>query len=604
MLVLSVALPSNAGGAAELDQTATTTPGWVSLGGAGGRVAPSMEWPADLSILAAGRGSLSRTSDGGATWEQLPSSLPDRLDDLVLAPRRSGARLAFAVATDGVYRSSDFGGSWVKVIPLASGADSDGLRCAADSESICPVGLAVSPTFAQDGTVLLVSDDSLRRSTDGGVSWEMLDPAPGRAAQQAVFSPAYAQDRTILLAMKIPGGQFDTLRLLTDPGDRPAVEDGDLDPAAVPDLGPGVLRSTDGGESWSSTQNGLEWAGLSYTAVQQIVISPSFALDRVIFAVAAGPRETVQSIGGPVSVARKALFLSTDAGANWEWVRDFPTSPGPRTVVLALSPFFATDRVAFLSLSDGFISPASHGCTVWRSTDGGSTWVETLHRGSYEGCSNLSVGGVPGALLMAVNKNELIEQPFDGSGSPTAPLRTAETRRQIVAAGPPGPGGRTLFASSATGLWAWEPSARDTAGALPCSTQPVGGFGRVWSAEASVRARLGCALEDERPVFIRVQRGVGLNGEADTEFWVDDDSPNWYALSGTGASAAVATWPKIGQADRQWRDTSDGTVVYGAIERFQNGIILFVPLPNGTRTIYMVVGTSQSGTTGWLAFPD
>ncbi len=568
---------------------------WVQLGPVSPvpieRIAPAADWPTDLAILAVRRDDLVRTSDGGATWEAIPTTLPRSgsriaVSALILARQADGARVALAVTPEGIFRSPDFGSSWGLVLPYEKATGQ----------------LSISPTFTRDGTAFYVQDGSVFRSVDYGVRWEPVDPAPGWMVQSLAISPAFATDHTVFAATSPVGVVFDTVRI----GHRldttlPLVEDDEPEAANEVDLGPGVLRSTDGGATWSPMAEGLEHQGLPFTAVRRLTISPTFAVDQTLFAVGAGPAKTLPYFNVEIPVARMALFRSADGGASWTLSHDLGSGAGGRGVEVALSPFFAADGMGFFASFSAPSSPASSGCTVWSTTNAGASWAVDGRRGSYESCSNLAVGGVPGAVLMVVSKTGLEQRLIVSGKSITAPPPTGVPMGAVVVAGPAGPGGRALFASSARGIWAWGPVARETAGTVPCSILPVAGFGRVWQTDGDVRARLGCAVESERPVRILVQTGTGLAGEEDIELWLEDDSESWYALSRPGNAASVISWPKAGRSNRSWVDAPDQVQVDGAVQRFEGGFLLFVPLPDGTRTIYFM---TSAGSPAWRAFPD
>jgi hypothetical protein len=104
-------------------------------------------------------GELARSIDGGTSWEAVPvpfgsASTAFPLRDLALAPRIAGPRIAFALTSDGLYRSPDFGSSWINVLPLDRGGGQ----------------LTLSPGFATDTTAFFLTQGALLRSTDGGVS--------------------------------------------------------------------------------------------------------------------------------------------------------------------------------------------------------------------------------------------------------------------------------------------------------------------------------------------------------------------------------------------------------------------------------------------------
>src|SRR5579863_8701217 len=68
------------------------------------------------------------------------------------------------------------------------------------------LAVAMSPNFAQDQTILVATNQlsikmgiyALMKSTDGGVTWYVVQGLPSNFHPQVVaFSPAYASDQTI-----------------------------------------------------------------------------------------------------------------------------------------------------------------------------------------------------------------------------------------------------------------------------------------------------------------------------------------------------------------------------------------------------------------------
>lgn len=518
-------------------------------------IAPSPGWPADGFILAARPDGLVRTVDGGATWEFLPapwenlSSSPSA-NSLRFVQSADGARVAFAIADrpgsrvqerqgrrEGLYRSADDGASWQEVFELPVGARRE---------------LDFSPDFAADGLALLVTDagdpssyERLYRSRDGGVVWEELDPAPG-SFRQALFSPDFARDRTLFAA----GGTG------------------------------GVLISTDVGESWAETAPAFEVSGVPYE-VGRLTISPTYAEDGTLFAYAySEPRMTLD---GTQHDGR--LFRSRDRGASWESVGTM-VRPGvrPEAGSLALSSSFAADGTALRAENRAAVvrqRPQDASCSVSRTADGGTTWTEVVAPGAYESCAGLRLLGDGETLTGLVRKNQAWLRSTDGGLTwdrfpPQAAVRTVVPSPQFAR-------DRTLLVGSgANGIRALGPDVRSTEGRLACPAEAGGGFGRILEADQTIRLRLGCPLAPEQVVQIR-ERRIGVA----RAFWTEDDDPTWYEATDSPPERP-GKWMLHAKAEDPLPPGRE-QVVDGAVQRFGGGTMLFLPRPEGPRTILVLM---------------
>jgi photosystem II stability/assembly factor-like uncharacterized protein len=224
-----------------------------------------------------------------------------------------------------------------------------------------PIGaIAVSPNYAQDGTVLAataalslkIDAYLLLKSTDGGVTWSPVNGLDqNNPIVTIVFSPAYSQDQTIYVAGN--GGLFRT------------------------------------------TNQGTSWKQLSAKKLLSVALSPNFAVDNTLFAVTNGkailestnrgnaftelpaPAPLTSNLSAAavspnftadhtllLGSQANGIFESTNGGSSWTSVTAGMTLPSIAAV--AFSPNFATDRTAFAG---------TLGSGVLRSTNGGSSWT-------------------------------------------------------------------------------------------------------------------------------------------------------------------------------------------------------------------------------------
>lgn len=163
------------------------------------------------------------------------------------------------------------------------------------------------------------SPDEQRRgiykSSDGGLSWRKTFTNTDFLSTLSpfVFSPTFTQDGTAFAAL-LGRGTF-----------------------------VGVWRSTDFGENWVKSTNGMT-VTVQYGPSAWFAISPQFAQDRTLF-----------SSGGAMDFG---YYKSTNAGENWQYIADLRPSD------LALSPDYQNDQTLLI---------ASPGDGVYISTNGGAS---------------------------------------------------------------------------------------------------------------------------------------------------------------------------------------------------------------------------------------
>ncbi|MFB0536885.1 MAG: hypothetical protein ACETWR_18125 [Anaerolineae bacterium] len=227
-----------------------------------------------IEILRLLRYYLYRSTDDGQTWRWLWTETNFYSSfDMSLAYAQDGT--LFMAALNTVLRSTDGGEHWAMYNEGIEGLD----------VSV----VALSPDWAHDQTLFAAGYGPTYRSTDGGASWQPLS-SPLPPLYDLALSPNYALDRTLFASYR------------------------EIEPSAIwPESG--VVRSTDGGETWELASTGLP--GTYDPWARSIALSPNFATDRTLYVAYQGT-----SHQGPNQV-----FRSTDAGETWVPLPPIPGEP-------------------------------------------------------------------------------------------------------------------------------------------------------------------------------------------------------------------------------------------------------------------------------------
>ncbi len=264
-----------------------------------------------------------------AVWKVVPGPTGGSIAAVAVSPGFASDQTAYAaVRGRGVYRSRDGGINWRPAGP-------DGWYVN---------DLVLSPDFSNDRTLfattgLQTTNTSVQRSTDGGSTWQPATfSAPVTGGGTVVISPAFATDETLYL---VTGGH---VQVSVDGGINFAAAGGWFDTHTVKALvlgsskvlfaaaagvsEEGIYRSENGGADWTLMISG------SFTAV---VASPAYATDKTVLA--------LDSSG--------QLHRSNNSGASWTTPALTVSSGGQNSI--AFSPTFNSDNVvmAASSLDDG-----------------------------------------------------------------------------------------------------------------------------------------------------------------------------------------------------------------------------------------------------------
>jgi photosystem II stability/assembly factor-like uncharacterized protein len=277
------------------------------------------------------QGGLFRRSPGNGGWQALSAGLPENVEVRAIAVHPRNADVIYVGTQDGPYRSTDGGDHWDRVGFPERGA-------VIWSLSIHPT----RPNIMYAGTAPV----ALYRSEDGGDTWSKLPRAK---------SPAHCEKA---------GFDTRTVRITVDPA-RP-------DDIYVALEVSGVIRSADGGETWSDMSASLiKLAGephLKSSVGGRSCGDCEGMLDSHALAISgAAPGTAFLAI-------RMGLFRSDDRGASWYDTKIGRFSPLTYCRDVIVSPH--DPRVMYACLSQGAFSTAG---SLYRSDDVGQSWQRIDH---------------------------------------------------------------------------------------------------------------------------------------------------------------------------------------------------------------------------------
>lgn len=260
--------------------------------------------------------------DESDAWQAVTNGLPEAVEIRCIAMR--GTDTIYVGTQVGPYRSSDGGESWeLMALPASPGDDTV-------TWSILPL---------DDGGLLVGTQGTLiYRSDDDGASWRLLDvPTPNGAVRM--------------------GFPMRVIRLVADPSNQKEIYAG-------LEVG-GVVRSLDGGETWTDISAGLmNYAGETFFK-SRIGTDQDQEGMMDLHSLAISP-----AAPGTVFLAnRMGLFKSTDKGESWNWMNIGRFSPLSYARDIIVSPHDPNTLYAALSIA----ALSSRG-SLYRSTDLGETW--------------------------------------------------------------------------------------------------------------------------------------------------------------------------------------------------------------------------------------
>lgn len=238
----------------------------------------------------------------------------NRIDPLTGAfPKTSAADIYEEL---GLAHTESSQGNWTSLGPGSSGGGYAGIG-------------RLNCMFVETGSGDLytgAASGGLWKSTDGGSSWTVLTD------NNAVLGVSS------ILVVPQPGDDI----IYIGTGDRDGGSMWSLNGGQSNDNNSvGVLKSTDGGATWSAT--GLTYSASQKETINRLVMDPGN--DNIIYAASSA-----------------GIYKTTDAGANWTLL-----ASGPNLIDLEMHP--ANSSILYMSTKDYWYAPV-----IYKSTDGGSSW--------------------------------------------------------------------------------------------------------------------------------------------------------------------------------------------------------------------------------------
>jgi photosystem II stability/assembly factor-like uncharacterized protein len=261
--------------------------------------------------------------DGGTNWQPVSSTFPHSLPVFCITVDPNS--VIYVCGNDYIYKSADAGATWnvEKPVPpsyalLVDPEDTDTLFAAGIVFVPACFGSGCGDEDAYLGEVL--------KSTDGGTTWNStissLPPVTNLALD-------IEQPRTVYAGT----------------------------------TGKGVLKTEDGGSSWTPVNQGLS-AGILQPDITALAVVPQEA-----GAVYAGT-----GTAPPNGSGFAQLFKSMDGGLNWRAI-DQTFTPARNVTSIA-----ADENSGALYVATGTYGNSTG--AVWKTTDGGATWSNLLSSGS------------------------------------------------------------------------------------------------------------------------------------------------------------------------------------------------------------------------------
>jgi hypothetical protein len=367
---------------------------WTSIGPHtyyGGRVQSIAIHPADSKRMWAGAagGGIWKTTDGGASWTPYSDTLPSlAITSIVIAPVNNSIMYAGSgderngVVGAGIYKSTNGGATWTQLPSTIPPSATTGTWRFVRK-------LAIHP--GNDNILLAATGETLYRSTDGGATWQ----AKGGSVSDVAFHPLDG-NRVVATGMYSSDGGATWTTLARKPdtavyawslefGSVVYESAGLLPPADAPNeerYSGTISRSTDGGATWTTLADikhlmPYAWHG------NAIWVDP---VDRNL--ILAGGEGLWRSTNGGVSWAQ----ITHGGGlpqTGWTGMQAIVTAPGYNG---------STNRAVFVASGGGVFKLTDTGAapispTYWTNLNNGLATVQFRSGTGHTGANGGILGG-------------------------------------------------------------------------------------------------------------------------------------------------------------------------------------------------------------------
>lgn len=340
----------------------------------------SQGYSQDRTVFMASFDGLFKSTDGGRVWQELNTLSANIIVGLDVSPDyQHDSTVAITTYLGGAYISHDAGDTWT-TINQGLAKDNWLKRIARqilqDGYVARLFGIEFSPNYRQDKTIFLPSWTYFLKSTNKGQDWQKIPLTNNRSSPlnrptkySITTSPNFASDKTIYLGSMQGTGQ-DSILKSTDGGLNFSVvgsingqsivylaisPDFATDKTLYAGVKDGVYKTMDGGNTWQPAGNGIP----PMPEESKLTISPNYKVDKTVFAgTAAG------------------LFVTRDGGESWGKLTVNADTDRSYVDAVAISPDYQSDQAKPGSKADRTLIVSFRGKGLFKSVDGGTTFAQ------------------------------------------------------------------------------------------------------------------------------------------------------------------------------------------------------------------------------------